>query len=79
MEHDLYGGQKDIWNMLRNIIEKKHINEHLSFTNISILEWEDYFENVYRYVEDSYDDRSSNYEYTRMASAANYTISSERV
>ena len=34
MERDLYGGQKKIWNMLRN--RKKSINEFIQTTNISI-------------------------------------------
>lgn len=41
MEHDLYGGQRRIWNMLRN--RKKPVNEYVHTTRITTEEWERYF------------------------------------
>ena len=38
MERDLYGEQKNIWNMLRN--RKKPINEFIQTIKISIQDWE---------------------------------------
>lgn len=45
MEHDLYGGQKKVWNMLRNL--QKPLNEAVSFSKISTSEWETYFKDLY--------------------------------
>ena len=45
IEHDLYGGQRKIWNMLKNW--KKPVNEYLQFSKISINEWEKHFEELF--------------------------------
>ena len=50
MERDLYGGQKKIWNMLRN--RKKPINEFIQTTKISIEDWEKHFRELYASTED---------------------------
>lgn len=49
MEHDLYGGQKKIWNLLRS--RKKPINEYIQSTRITSEEWEKYFEKLYSATE----------------------------
>ncbi|XP_045467858.1 craniofacial development protein 2-like [Harmonia axyridis] len=45
MEHDLYGAQKKVWNMLRN--RKKPVNEHIQMTRISSDTWEKHFHQLY--------------------------------
>lgn len=45
MEHDLYGGQKRIWNMLRN--RKKPVNEYVHTKSITTETWESYFRTLY--------------------------------
>lgn len=45
MEHDLYGGQKKIWNILRN--RKKPINEEINIISIKPETWILHFENLY--------------------------------
>lgn len=47
MEHDLYGEQKKLWNMLRN--RKKHVNESLQTTKITTDEWKKHFMELYKY------------------------------
>ncbi|XP_048520755.1 uncharacterized protein LOC125503830 [Dendroctonus ponderosae] len=44
-EHDLYGGQKRIWNMLRN--RKRPVNEYIQISKISTEDWEKHFEQLY--------------------------------
>lgn len=47
MEHDLYGRQKRVWNMLRN--RKKPVNEYVIVctTRITTEEWERHFRTLY--------------------------------
>ncbi|XP_044749780.1 uncharacterized protein LOC123310377 [Coccinella septempunctata] len=45
MEHDLYGGQRKIWNMLRK--RKKPVNEEVVINAIDQEIWVKYFENLY--------------------------------
>ena len=45
MEHDLYGRQKRIWNILRN--RKKSVKEYIQISKIMTEEWEKYFEQLY--------------------------------
>lgn len=45
MEHDLYGGQKKVWNMLRT--RKKPINEQVRNTKMTPEEWILHYENLY--------------------------------
>ncbi|XP_057671969.1 uncharacterized protein LOC130903737 [Diorhabda carinulata] len=45
MENDLYGGQKKIWNMIRDI--KRPINEYIHTKTITLKEWERYFHELY--------------------------------
>ncbi|KAH1024898.1 hypothetical protein HUJ05_009734 [Dendroctonus ponderosae] len=51
MEHDLYGGQKRIWNMLRN--RKRPVNEYIQITKITTEDWEKHFEQLYRNKEEN--------------------------
>lgn len=46
MEHDLYGAQRKIWNMLRN--QRKNINELIQTNKISSEEWERHFSSLYK-------------------------------
>ncbi|XP_055384192.1 uncharacterized protein LOC129613898 [Condylostylus longicornis] len=61
MEHDLYGAPKKVWNMLRN--RKKPINEYLTFSNIQIEAWEEYFCDLYNSVALPDDYRNNNQSY----------------
>ncbi|KAH1008228.1 hypothetical protein HUJ05_008802, partial [Dendroctonus ponderosae] len=45
MEHDLYGGQKKIWTMLRK--RKKTVNEEVVINAIDQETWTTYFQNLY--------------------------------
>lgn len=45
MEHDMYGGQKKIWKMLRS--RKKPVNEYIQISKITTEEWEKHFHNLY--------------------------------
>lgn len=45
MEHDLYRGQKKIWNTLRN--RRRAVNEYIQITTITTEKWEEYFRNLY--------------------------------
>ena len=56
MQHDFYGTQKKIWNILRN--QKKPINEYVQTTQISKDEWVDHFKNLY--ASDSTLDKDTN-------------------
>jgi len=49
MEHNLYGGQKKIWNTLRN--RRRVVNEYVPITTITTEEWEEYFRNLYGNVQ----------------------------
>lgn len=46
MEHDLYGGQRRVWNMLRN--RKRPVNEEVQISAIKPEMWMEYFENLYQ-------------------------------
>lgn len=46
MEHDLYGAQKKVWNMLRN--RRKHVNESVQIAKIPTDEWEKHFMELYK-------------------------------
>lgn len=45
MEHDLYGGQKKIWNTLRN--RKRAVNEEVQTNAITPEKWENYIKTLY--------------------------------
>ncbi|KAI4501058.1 hypothetical protein M0802_003861 [Mischocyttarus mexicanus] len=45
MDHDIYGGQRQVWNMLRNC--RKPVNDYVQICNITKESWENYFENLY--------------------------------
>lgn len=53
MEHDLYGGQKKIWNILRN--RKRPINEFIQMSTINKNEQVNYFKKLYEPSADTID------------------------
>ena len=51
MGHELYGGQKRIWNMLRN--RKRPVNEYIQISKITTEFWKKYFEQLYSNKEET--------------------------
>lgn len=50
MKRDLYGGQRKVWNMLRN--RRKPINDYIQISKITKKEWETYFKKLYTNTND---------------------------
>ncbi|KAI4486361.1 hypothetical protein M0802_012309 [Mischocyttarus mexicanus] len=48
MEHDMYGGQKRVWNMQR--YHRKPVNEYVKKCKITKESWENCFEKLYRKI-----------------------------
>ena len=50
MEHDIYGAQKKVWQLIRRT--KKEVNELVTYSKSTIDEWENFFRKLYRGTSD---------------------------
>lgn len=62
MEHDLYGCQKRIWNMLRK--RKKNVTEEVQMNNITTETWTTYYQNLYSNCTDNREEQRQEYQET---------------
>lgn len=76
MEHDLYGGQKKVWKMLRK--RKRPVNEEVQVATISEEQWTTYFKELY--TEKVFDETNPvNVTETIIGTPENTEITSEEV